>query len=44
MVCGDHRVILREIEAGNADMAEARMREHLAQLSEVYRRIWRRAS
>ncbi|MEA2268514.1 MAG: hypothetical protein QOC64_1124 [Solirubrobacteraceae bacterium] len=40
-VCSDHREILEEIEAGDPDAAETRMRRHLAELAEVYRGIWR---
>lgn len=40
-VCSEHREILAEIEAGNADRAEALMRDHLAYLAGVYRGIWR---
>lgn len=40
-VCADHAVILEAIEAGDADLAEQRMRTHLGELGEVYARIWR---
>jgi GntR family transcriptional repressor for pyruvate dehydrogenase complex len=40
-VCNDHREILEQIEAGDPDAAEKRMRRHLAELAEVYRGIWR---
>jgi DNA-binding FadR family transcriptional regulator len=39
-VCSEHGVILKEIEAGDPDAAEARMREHLDWLATVYRKIW----
>jgi DNA-binding GntR family transcriptional regulator len=39
-VCSEHEIILHEIEAGDPDAAEARMREHLEWLSTVYREIW----
>lgn len=40
-VCNEHRDILDAIEAGDPDLAEQRMRDHLEQLSKVYRGIWR---
>jgi GntR family transcriptional repressor for pyruvate dehydrogenase complex len=40
-VCAEHVLILEAIEAGESDQAETRMREHLRDLGEVYRDIWR---
>lgn len=39
-VCREHSAILERIEAGNPDEAEALMREHLANLTAVYDKIW----
>ena len=39
-VCLEHRAILEQIKAGNPDQAEALMREHLANLTAVYEKIW----
>jgi DNA-binding FadR family transcriptional regulator len=36
----DHRAILAAVEAGDADAAEQRMREHLTMLRETYLRLW----
>jgi DNA-binding FadR family transcriptional regulator len=35
-VCAEHKTILEAIEAGDPDLAESRMREHLTELGEVY--------
>lgn len=43
-VCEEHKLILQDIESGDPDAAEARMRDHLAQLSDVFRTIWRAQS
>jgi DNA-binding GntR family transcriptional regulator len=40
-VCAEHSEILGAIEAGDPDLAEARMRDHLQDLSGVYAGIWR---
>jgi DNA-binding FadR family transcriptional regulator len=42
-VCREHKTILEAIEAGDPDVAEQLMREHLGRLAEVYREIWRAA-
>ncbi|UGS38309.1 HTH-type transcriptional regulator LutR [Capillimicrobium parvum] len=39
-VCSEHRAMLDAISAGDADRAEALMRQHLADLALVYRQIW----
>jgi DNA-binding FadR family transcriptional regulator len=36
----DHRAILAAVEAGDADAAEERMREHLTMLRETYLLLW----
>jgi DNA-binding FadR family transcriptional regulator len=41
-ICAEHAGILDAIEAGDPDLAEARMREHLGELSVVYAGIWRK--
>jgi GntR family transcriptional repressor for pyruvate dehydrogenase complex len=43
-VCAEHRLILEAIEAGDPDVAETRMRDHLSDLAVVYGKIWRRGS
>jgi DNA-binding GntR family transcriptional regulator len=35
-VCAEHKTILDAIEAGDPDLAERRMREHLNDLGAVY--------
>jgi GntR family transcriptional repressor for pyruvate dehydrogenase complex len=39
-VCSEHRVILDQIERGDADAAEREMVNHLTSLARVYREIW----
>jgi DNA-binding FadR family transcriptional regulator len=39
-VCAEHAAILEAIDAGDADLAERRMREHLRDLGRLYATIW----
>jgi GntR family transcriptional regulator, transcriptional repressor for pyruvate dehydrogenase complex len=39
--CNRHEEIIDAIEAGDADLAEEKMRSHLTELEKVYRQIWR---
>jgi DNA-binding FadR family transcriptional regulator len=39
-VCSEHAAILEAIDAGDADLGEQRMREHLRDLGKLYAGIW----